>query len=173
MTDPAIILPLGKIRVALIESQGDVFVASQMLGITAMRLDRSIRSSDDLRALVSEIRKIKADPDFDSSEAEQFEKEIQRRLRMYQVVGLDALCDLATMPIDKNSAQNQVKLAAAARLAGSQEVTGGGGEMVETLRALNDLYHKNAPRLRVTRERLTVELSPGEVEIQGESLPSQ
>lgn len=78
------------------------------------------------------------------------------------MVGLDALHDLAAMPIDENSAQNQVKLAAAARLAGGLEGGGVGSEMGEAFRELNQLYQQNAPRLRVIRERTTVEMMPAE-----------
>lgn len=83
---------------------------------------------------------------------------------MYRVVGLDALHDLATMPVDTNSAQNQVKLAAAARLAGETGGGGFGGDLAETLRTLNDEYLQQAPRLRIVRQTLTVEVSPAERE---------
>lgn len=85
---------------------------------------------------------------------------IEKRVSLYRVTGLDALHDLAAMPIDANSAQNQVKLAAAARLAGGLEGGGSGGEMAETFRELQQLYQQHAPRLRVIRERTTVEISP-------------
>ena len=140
---------------ALIESRGDIFVASQLLGVTTIRLDRAIRLSKVLEFALTESRQAKSGvTDEDIHEA------IERRIALYRVDGLDALHDLATMPIDQNSAQNQVKLAAAARLAGGLEGGATGGEMAETFRDLRELYQKNAPRLRVTRERMTVEVSP-------------
>lgn len=83
-------------------------------------------------------------------------------MALYRVAGLDALHDLATMQIDSNSAQNQVKLAAAARLAGPTEGSSAGDGLAEVLRELNTSYEANAPRLRVIRERVTVETLPAE-----------
>lgn len=93
---------------------------------------------------------------------ETIHKAIEERVALYRVSGLDALHDLATMPIDVNSAQNQVKLAAAARLAGTVEGQEGGSDLAETLRELQRQYDETAPRLRVTRERVTIERLPPE-----------
>ena len=139
---------------ALIEARGDIFVASQLLGVTSIRLSRAIGVSVVLRATVESIPKAQA-----NASRSDINAAIEERLALYRVSGLDALHDLATMPIDENSAQNQVKLAAAARLAGGLEPGGFGGEMAETLRELQSLYQQNAPRLRVIRERTTVEIS--------------
>lgn len=141
---------------ALIEARGDIFIASQLLQITAIRLDRAIQVSHLLQACIATLNALVGV----SNEA--IQSAIDRRSAMYRVAGLDALHDLATMPIDVNSAQNQVKLAAAARLAGETASAGGGGELVETLRELNAQYQSEAPRLRVTRERLTIETLPQE-----------
>ena len=139
---------------ALIEARGDIFVASQLLGITAIRLNRSIQISTVLRSTLDTLQAVgKGVTDLELHRA------IEDRVALYKVSGLDALHDLATMPIDENSAQNQVKLAAAARLAGGLEPGGFGGEMAETLRELQSLYQQIAPRLRVIRERTTVEIS--------------
>lgn len=147
----------ASMKEALIEARGDVFIASQLLGVTAIRLDRAIQVSASLQAC---LETVKASTPGVSLEA--IHAGIERRVSMYRVAGLDALHDLATMPIDVNSAQNQVKLAAAARLAGETASAGGGGELVETLRELNAQYQSEAPRLRVTRERLTIETLPQE-----------
>lgn len=141
---------------ALIEARGDIFVASQLLGLTAVRLNRAIQVSPILQAAVDAIPKLSK-----GASESAIEDAIQSRVALYRVAGLDALHDLATMKIDANSAQNQVKLAAAARLAGSVE-QGGGSALEETLRELNKSYAENAPRLRVIRERLTVETLPVE-----------
>lgn len=147
------------IAAALTEARGDIFIASQALAVTALRLDRAIRLSDRLRAVAASIRETKADPEYDKLTQQDFESAVVRRLAMYRVVGLDALADLASMAIGDNSAQNQVKLAAAARLAGA---TGdaGGADMAGLMRELNEAYEKDAPRIRLTRTE--IEIGPGE-----------
>ncbi len=140
---------------ALIEARGDIFLASQMLGITALRLNRAIQVSPTLQATL--------DATTTSSKGlskEALNEAIEHRLGLYRVAGLDALHDIASMPIGENSAMVQVKFAAASRIAGSPEGGAGGGELGEALRSLNALYHEAAPRLRVVRERLSIELSP-------------
>lgn len=79
-----------------------------------------------------------------------------RRMVEYRVDALDAIFDLATMPISDNSAQNQVKLAAARLLAaidGAPKSPEDGG-LEGMLRNLNEAYHKDAPRIRSVRERI-------------------
>ena len=145
-------------KAALIEARGDIFVASQMLGVTALRLDRAVRVSPILQAVYLAIQEESQETAFQKISTERLEAAIQHRLSLYRVAGLDSLYELATMPIDENSAQNQVRLAAAARLAGSTGDSGAGGEIGETLRALNEAYQANAPRIRIVRERLSVEI---------------
>lgn len=149
-------------KAALVEARGDLFVASQLLGITAVRLDRAIAVSSLLQATIAAIRNQKLAQDHNLQSDIDFQQSIDRRLSLYRVVGLDALHDLATMPIDENSAQNQVKLAAAARLAGPTDGHSGSGEIESTLRELNEAYQKEAPRLRVIREKTTIETLPAE-----------
>lgn len=148
-------------RGALTEARGDLFVASQMLGITATRLDRAIRVSATLQSVVAGIQDVKGTEHYLEATTRDFQQAIERRLAIGRIVGLDALHELASMPIDENSAQNQVKLAAAARLAGPPEGRQDTSELAETLRQLNADYQENAPRLRVVRERLTVEVTAG------------
>lgn len=83
---------------------------------------------------------------------------IELRMQFYQCSGLDALYDLAMMPLDKNSGLMQVKYLAAQRLAGPAAAAGdgpGGAKTAfdKTLSDLNELFHKKAPRLREIRER--------------------
>ena len=146
----------------IMEARGDIFVASQMLGMTARKLDQNIRASENLQRIYMAIKQTQTRTDYDTMSAAQVEQDVQRRLALYRVDGLDALHDIATMPISDNSAQNQVKLAAAARLAGTQEQNSTGSEIDATLRALNESYHAEAPRIRVTRERMTFETIPPE-----------
>lgn len=151
-----LLLTESGIKDALIEARGDIFVASQLLSVTALRINRAIQVSAVLQTTVDAIK--------DSSQGvsdDYLQKEIGRRLTLYRVVGLDALHDLAAMPINENSAQNQVKLAAAARLAGSHEAGGGVSEQDSILRALNEEYASQSKRIRVTRERVTVEMEGG------------
>ena len=149
------------IEAALIEARGDIFVASQLLGmgVTALRLDRAIRVSARLQAVVAGIQDVKGTESYLEATALDFHRAIERRLALGRIVGMDSLIELASMPLDQNSAQNQVKLAAAARLAGPTTELGEGGEMVETLRLLNEQYHESAPKIRVLRQTL-VEITP-------------
>lgn len=149
------------IKEALIEARGDLFTASQSLSITAIRMDRAIQVSPMLQQVVAELWNARKDPAYERASSQELQILVDRRLALYRVVGLDSLAELATMPIDANSAQNQVRLAAAARLAGSTEGAGGGGEVGDILRQLNEAYQASAPRIRLTREKLTVEVSQG------------
>ena len=149
------------IEAALIEARGDIFVASQLLGmgVTALRVDRAIRVSARLQAVVAGIQDVKGTDVYLEATARDFHRAIERRMSLYRIAGLDALHDLASMPIDENSAQNQVKLAAAARLAGPPSESQEGGELAETLRELNQLYHESAPKIKIMRQTL-VEITP-------------
>lgn len=157
------------IKGALVEARGDIFVASQLLSITAIRLDRAIRVSETLQAVVLGIQDVKGSGAYLQATAEDFGRAMERRMSLYRIAGLDALHELASMPLDQNSAQNQVKLAAAARLAGPPEGSQGGGELADTLRELNQAYQQDAPRLRVIRERLTIETIAPERVIESEA----
>ena len=148
------------LKTALIEARGDLFIAATSLRISPIRMQRAISLSPLLSVALGECQKNVASDSNTLSAA--VDSAIAQRLAVYRVVGLDSLAELATMPIDENSAQNQVRLAAAARLAGSPEHSSGGGEMGDIMRSLNDAYHANAPRIRVTRERMTVEVGGGE-----------
>jgi hypothetical protein len=92
----------------------------------------------------------------------QLAKLVVRRMAEYRIDALEAIYNIATMPISDNSAQNQVKLMAAKVLAfpeGLQAPTDGGLRGV--LDAMNQAYHKDAPRIRSVRERIvTFESEP-------------
>jgi len=154
------------IKSALIEARGDLFIASQLLGITVLRLDRALQIAPALQTVYHQALETASNPDYERATSAQFESAVKKRLSAYRVVGLDALHDLAAMPIDENSAQNQVKLAAAARLAGSVEAGGFDGELAEALRELNMDYHQHSQRIRVVRETKTaIEITPHEREV--------
>jgi hypothetical protein len=87
------------------------------------------------------------------------EDAILQRMRLYQSDALDALHDLAMMPISENSMQNQVKLAAAWKLAGplfAPDAPSGRSDLDKTLREMNELYHKTAPRIKSIREHVVM-----------------
>lgn len=151
-------------KTALIESRGDIFVAAQLLGVTALRLNRAIQLSPLLQSTLDVIEATGK-----GASPKQIEEAIALRVSLYRVDGLDALHDLAVMPIDTNSAQNQVKFAAAAKLV--EGVSGGSssGELEGIFRELRETYQQEAPRLRVIREKTTVEVMPGERSIDGEA----
>lgn len=152
----------------LIEARGDIFIASQMLGITATRLNRAIQVSATLQAVVDAIQ-----ASGKGASEESLREAVNARISIGRVVGLDGLIDLASMPIDANSAQNQVKLQAAARLAGGLEHGSTGGELADTFRELSDLYQKHAPRVRLVRERVILEVSAPEPRVVSEQEPEK
>lgn len=146
------------IEKALMDAQGDLFVAGQLLHVTMLKVDRAVRASPRLQAVYLSIKDVKRD--YDRISQERLEQEVARRLTFYRADGLEALHELATMSIGDNSAMAQVKLAAAARLSGAMERESG-GELEETLRQLNDAYHREAPHIKVTRQTI-VEMGPTE-----------
>jgi hypothetical protein len=161
----------ASIERALLEAQGDIFVASQLLGhVTVLKLHRSIRASERLQNVFLNIKEVKALPEFDRISQEQLEQEIARRMTLYRSDALDSLHDLATMPITENSAMAQVKLSAAARLAGGVAEKESATDMEQTLRALNESFHANAPRIKLTRETIEIAASPPAIE--GSSTPA-
>ena len=157
MTNLELVPPLTEdsIKEALILARGDLFTASQHLGhVSVVRLDRAIRVSEELQRLFLALREIRATPEYEKLSQDQVMLDISRRLTLYRSDGLDSLHELATMPIGDNSAMAQVKLAAAARLAGGVESDQGGSDVAQTLALLNQAYHEHAPRIKSVRERV-------------------
>lgn len=173
MIDELPVVPLpgfneANIRTALIDAQGDLYVASQLLGhVTMMRLDRAIRLSPDLQNVFLNLKQIKSLPEYDRLSQEQLEAELNRRMALYRADGLEAIHDLATMGIGDNSAMAQVKLAAAARLTGGVHEKENEGDLAHTLNALNEAYYAHAPRIKLTRTT-TIEVDRPESVISGE-----
>lgn len=173
MTDATDIAPAfneANIEKALIDAQGDLFVAAQLLGhVTMLKVDRAVRASDRLQAVFLAIKDVKRE--YDRISQERLEQEIARRMTFYRADGLEALHQLATMSIGENSAMAQVKLAAAARLSGAMDRESS-SELEETLRDLNDQYHRNAPRIKVTRQTIVEMSPPDERVIDGTASPA-
>lgn len=150
-----------RIRDVLIASRGDLFVASQQLGMTALKLDRAIRASEELQDVFAAIKQTKALESYSRLSQEQVEADVTARLAFYRADALDALHDLATMRHDGNAGLAQVKLLAAQRLSGPVDGLGGGGDLEQTLRHLNSEYEKTAPRIREIRQTVvTLETEP-------------
>lgn len=152
----------------LIEARGDIFIASQMLNATPTRLNRAIQVSAVLQSTLSTIQTVGKGVSEDA-----IREAVDARIALGRVVGLDSLIDLASMPIDPNSAQNQVKLMAASRLAGGLEHGSTGGELADTFRELSELYQKHAPRVRLVRERVSVEISAEAPNVVSEQEPEK
>lgn len=161
----------ANIEKALKDARGDLFIAASLMGhVTVTKFLNAVRSSENLRAVYLAIEQIKAHEDFDRISQEQLELEVARRMTVYRADGLEALHALATMPIVKNSAMAQVKLAAASRLAGPAAERGQGAEIEATLRELNEAFHREAPRIKITRTQ--IEVTPGERVIEGNASPA-
>ncbi len=162
MTDVAT-LPLTEERVAevLMQARGDLFVASQMLNMTSVRLDRMIRSSEALQAVWLALRQVRASAEYDKLSTEQVEAEVSRRMSHYRADGLEALHELATMDHGDNAGLAQVRLMAASRLSGPAGEFGQASDLQQTLAHLNAEYQRTAPRIREIRQTVvTLETEP-------------
>lgn len=80
-------------------------------------------------------------------------------MEYYRCGALDALWDLANMPMSPNSSMMQIKYLAANRLAGPAPTTGEvsprGAGATDILAELNERFHSQAPKIREVRERIT------------------
>lgn len=150
-----------RFRECLLAARGDLYIASQMLGMTALRLDRAIRASESLRTFWLALEQVKGADAYDRLSQEQLEHQVNTALTFYRADALAALHDLATMSHDGNAGLAQVKLLAAQRLAGSAGELGAGSDLEQTLRHLNSEYEKTAPRIREIRQTVvTLETEP-------------
>jgi len=145
----------AKVQNALKVTAWDLPKAARMLGMSISKLDDALQQTRFLPRYMRELAKFpKAIPDeYRKMTLAQVEEDIARRLVLYRADAMSALHDLAMMPIDENSMNNQVKLQAAVRLYAETGEKTVGNEIEGTLRALNDEYHKVAPRIRSIRER--------------------
>jgi hypothetical protein len=88
---------------------------------------------------------------------EKFERVLAAKVKLYEGDSLDALHDLAMMPITENTQNNQIKYLAACRLAGEKIAPGGPAQnaaLQDIMRELNNNYQKTAPRIKAMRERI-------------------
>jgi len=90
---------------------------------------------------------------------------MQARMDLYQVSALDALYDIAMMPISGNSGQNQIKYLACCKLLGNNgvptQLKEGDSDTSKVLAELNVAFWKGAKRIKRMRE---VEFEDGDVE---------
>jgi hypothetical protein len=156
------------IKHALLKAQGDLFIAADLMGhVTVTKLNRAIRASEHLQRVYLAIEQVKALPEYDAMSTEALEAEIARRLTFYRADALEAMHEMATMKA-YDAGEYQVKLAAAARLAGGMQADRTGtSELADTLRALNDKYHQEAPRIKAIRTTTTEIVVADEREVDG------
>jgi hypothetical protein len=102
---------------------------------------------------------------------ERLTRAIELRMEFYRCTALDAMYDLAMMPLGENSSLMQVKFMAASRLIGPAPDGVGGapaGDFDSVLASLNEKYHKTAPRIKSVRERVvTFEDQPPALSVDG------
>jgi hypothetical protein len=95
---------------------------------------------------------------------DKFERKLAAKIRLYGGDALDALHDLALMPITDNCQQNQIKYLACCRLASTtlpEEGTSGKAVFNDILIEMNRAYQAAAPRIRAVRERVVEFEQPG------------
>lgn len=121
-------------------------------------------------AVVNAIANFRSNKDLKRRVNPKFKALKAKRVELYSSDALDALHDLAMMPITPNPLLNQIKYMAASRLAGpQQEAQAPLSEVDGTLRQLNDAFHKAAPRIKTVRERvITFENERPQITVNGE-----
>lgn len=89
---------------------------------------------------------------------ENFLNALYERMMLYRQDALDALRDLAMMPISENSMQNNVKYLAASKLLGNQtndvSIAPVGNGVRSSLEELNLAYQEQSKRITQVRERV-------------------
>lgn len=150
-----------EIEEALIKSRGDILVASKLMRMSVRELDNILRAIPGIPALLGTIEEIKADnPEYSRMSGEWFERQCTRAVSLYRLAALEALNDLATMPMTDKAAMMNVKREAAVNLwgGGKDGSTGVAGELTEFFKALDQDYREKKDT--VTRIRLSIERGP-------------
>lgn len=148
--------PPPTIAQALKESGGSLVLAASRLGVSVSKLDNAIQMSRPGKwpAFVRALQRVKLTEEYRKMSLAQIAEDIERRVMLYRSEALDAIRDLATMPLSDNSAQNQVKLAAAIRLYGETREKVANDAISEVLRSINEDFRESAPRLRTIRREI-------------------
>lgn len=123
-------------------------------------IEAPAESFDDLRQrLFGDVEtQAQEAPGFHAVTQERFIAIVEERKRVYSCCGLDALKDLALMPISQNSMQNQVKYLAAKALVVYAEPAGGTGTAIdEIFGQMAKSFNDHAPRIRAMRATVTLE----------------
>lgn len=157
-----------QLREYLTDARGDLFIAASLAGCTPLQFRRAIGASETLQAFYLAIERVKVNPDYEKLSHEEFERQLNELSRDYRLDGLEAIHDIATMHAD-SAALYEVKLKAAVQLRG----VGAGAQQSDSamiLAELNDLYHKNAPRIKSIRTQ-TVQIEFEGEENQGQQTP--
>jgi formylmethanofuran dehydrogenase subunit E-like metal-binding protein len=153
-----------KVKAALTQTHGNVGLAARMLGVAESTLDREVELSKKLRDYFIKLRKKQNHvgiTEYRNLSLKTVLEDIERKRTIYRSEAIDAIREIATMPISENSAMMQVKLLAAVRLYNETGEKGVGDTIHDTLKALNDEFHSTAKRISVVRERATVTIEAG------------
>lgn len=143
----------SRVKQLLTETQGDLYLCAQGLGITLQRMDHMIRFNPTLAGVFVEIQKIKADPEYTRQSHAWFVERLQAAGVMYRIVGFEVLHEIATMTAD-TAAMMEVKRKAAASLKGEELILRDGADVDREMQALREEYEVDAPRIRESRLRL-------------------
>lgn len=152
-----------QIKCAIVQARGDLVTAAKLIpGMSALHLQTLVYR----RPLLQRFHKKTLNGDHIDSEYHalamaDLHHNVETRLGVYRVEALDAVHELAMMPLSDNPLHNQVKLSAAAKLLGDTEPGRGSrddGDIGDIRRALNDEYQRSATRVKITR-KTTVEVS--------------
>ncbi len=144
------------IKNALTKARGDIFLASSYLSVATRELDRYIRASNELQLFVGALDKVKSEPAYDAISNEQFQKELERRVKGYKLEAIDIIYEIATMKPEEDgipltAAQQDVRLKAAIQLRGNSVEANTDGGQLTILQELNKQYIETAPRIKSIR----------------------
>lgn len=145
------------IKRRLMEHKGDLVTTAQALGIRISKLHSTIRCTPGLKAAMTTMERVKADPTYEDMSREQFADYISSLATVYQLEGLNTIHELAMMDHGDNASLADVRLKAAIALRGTGQQTnsGNGGILSE----LNEAYLSMATRVKNLRATATLTVS--------------
>jgi hypothetical protein len=146
------------IREAIKKSKGSAVRAARMLKMTVSELEKQYDFQREMSKYLQDFRDemAKDNPEYINRTLSEVEEDMRKRAVFYRAEALEALHDLASLPVDAetNSALAQVKLIAAQRLYQETGQTDNPNDMESTLRVLNQRFQEAAPRIKQIRERI-------------------
>lgn len=145
------------VRDALIANKGDMILTHRALFVSLGKLSSYVRGVPNLRRLMMEMDREKADPEYDNMTNEQFASQINSLTKAYELDGLNTIHELATTDHDGNASLADVRLKAAIQLRGkgTSQDSGLGNVLAE----LNDQYVAMSSRVKNLRMAATLTLS--------------